>query len=103
MSVRRVMLTLCIPALSCCCSAAVWEGIGAGLQGAAGGAGAVPTASTSGKLMLFGGEGHKTYLGCLNCNKYASESVFNTYGSFGTSQLQRAELLQRVWVAVFTI
>jgi hypothetical protein len=35
------------------------------------------------KLMLFGGEGHRTYLGCLNCGKYDSESVLNPYGTHG--------------------
>src|SRR5581483_3570491 len=28
---------------------------------------------SSGKLMLFGGEGHRTYLGCLNCSSYAPD------------------------------
>jgi hypothetical protein len=37
------------------------------------------------KLMIFGGEGHKTYLGCLDCSEYASDSVFNTYGEHGSS------------------
>lgn len=37
------------------------------------------------KLMIFGGEGHKTYLGCLNCSEYASDSVFNTYGEPGST------------------
>jgi hypothetical protein len=33
--------------------------------------------------MLFGGRSHAQYLGCLNCSKYDSESVFNRYGEFG--------------------
>jgi len=37
------------------------------------------------KLMIFGGEGHKTYLGCLNCSEHDSDSVFNTYGEYGSS------------------
>jgi hypothetical protein len=36
------------------------------------------------KVMLFGGRGHKTYLGCLNCNKFSSDSIFNTYGTNGS-------------------
>jgi hypothetical protein len=35
------------------------------------------------KIMVFGGRDHKTYLGCLSCSEYASDSVFNEYGSFG--------------------
>lgn len=36
------------------------------------------------KLMLFGGDGHKTYLGCLNCSRFDSESVLNQFGSYGS-------------------
>jgi hypothetical protein len=35
-------------------------------------------------LLLFGGEGHKTFLGCLNCGKYDSGSVCNKYGDHGS-------------------
>lgn len=35
-------------------------------------------------LLLFGGESHKTFLGCLNCNRYSSSSVCNAYGSHGS-------------------
>jgi hypothetical protein len=38
-----------------------------------------PVPATS-KIMLFGGLNHKTYLGCLNCSQYATDSVFNQYG-----------------------
>jgi hypothetical protein len=48
---------------------------------AAGAAGAAPQ---SAKLMIFGGEDHKTYLGCLNCNEYASDSITNAYGHYGS-------------------
>jgi len=41
------------------------------------------TAYAPPKLMLFGGEDHKTYLGCLNCSKYATDSVFNEFRSAG--------------------
>lgn len=40
--------------------------------------------SSSVKLMLFGGPGHETYLGCLNCSNYASDSVLNEFGSHGS-------------------
>jgi hypothetical protein len=36
------------------------------------------------KIMLFGGEDHKVYLGCLSCSKYANDSVLNTYGPHGS-------------------
>lgn len=36
-------------------------------------------------LMLFGGEEHHTYLGCLNCSKYSSDSIFNAYGQHGSA------------------
>jgi hypothetical protein len=39
------------------------------------------------KLMVFGGQGHQTYLGCLNCNEYASDSVQNAYGTFGSAYM----------------
>jgi hypothetical protein len=34
--------------------------------------------------LLFGGDGHKTFLGCLNCNQYASGSICNKYGQQGS-------------------
>ena len=36
------------------------------------------------KLLLFGGPGHDTYLGCLTCSEYSAESVFNEYGHHGS-------------------
>ena len=35
-------------------------------------------------LHLYGGSGHDVYLGCLNCNKYDSSSIWNEYGSYGS-------------------
>jgi len=35
------------------------------------------------KLMLFGGKSHDTYLGCLSCDEYATDSVFNAFGPHG--------------------
>jgi hypothetical protein len=34
--------------------------------------------------MIFGGSGHQTYLGCLNCSDSAPDSVFNQYGQKGS-------------------
>jgi hypothetical protein len=51
---------------------------------AAGAAGTSAPQYLSTKLMVFGGEGHKLYLGCLNCNEYASDSVLNSRGSNGS-------------------
>lgn len=34
--------------------------------------------------MLFGGEDHKEFLGCINCNKYESGSICNKYGDQGS-------------------
>ena len=35
-------------------------------------------------LLLFGGQGHKTFLGCLNCGQYENGSVCNRYGVHGS-------------------
>ena len=35
------------------------------------------------KLMIFGGSDHKTYLGCLNCDQIARDSIYNRSGAFG--------------------
>jgi len=34
------------------------------------------------KLMIFGGENHETYLGCLNCSSAAADSIFNKSGRY---------------------
>lgn len=36
------------------------------------------------KIMLWGGEMHDVYLGCLNCTQYHTESVWNEEGVYGT-------------------
>jgi len=38
---------------------------------------------SSPELLLFGGENHKVFLGCLNCSENDGDSVFNTYGTHG--------------------
>ena len=35
------------------------------------------------KTMLFGGPGHKEYLGCLDCSEFAADSICNGYGKYG--------------------
>ncbi len=35
-------------------------------------------------LHLYGGKNHDEYLGCLNCNKFDSNSIWNTYGTYGS-------------------
>jgi len=39
---------------------------------------------TSVELLLFGGRNHNVFLGCLNCSKYDSGSVWNKYGDHGS-------------------
>ncbi len=36
-----------------------------------------PALASNPKLMIFGGTNHGTYLGCLNCSEYATDSVLN--------------------------
>lgn len=44
--------------------------------------------------MLFGGQGHQTYLGCLNCSQYANDSILNEYGPHG-SRYSSASILNQ--------
>lgn len=47
----------------------------------------IPSATMAGdpsKIMVFGGDNHKVYLGCLSCDKYDSDSVWNAYGDHGS-------------------
>ncbi len=43
-----------------------------------------PALNSDPKLMIFGGRDHRTYLGCLNCSQYATDSVMNKYGTSGS-------------------
>jgi hypothetical protein len=73
-----IALTWCVVCgLTAGCSAATWQGVAQGLAAAS------PTAAPAAKLMVFGGADHKT-LGCVNCNEYASDSIFNSYGTHGS-------------------
>ena len=57
-------------------------GFGGAARAASGGSG---LGLAPAKLMLFGGSGHKMYLGCLNCSQYATDSILNKYGSNGSA------------------
>src|SRR5258706_4995015 len=70
---------------SVACSPAAWQRAATVASGAAAGAAGASSPQHSVKLMIFGGIDHKTYLGCLNCNEYASDSVFSSYGSNGSA------------------
>lgn len=71
--------------LSSGCSRATWQAVAAGMA-AAGGSGtpAYSATSRSSAYLLFGGPGHKTYLGCL-CGQYGSESILNPYSRYGSA------------------
>jgi hypothetical protein len=45
----------------------------------------LPELGRAQKLMLFGGRDHKTYLGCLNCSKFDTDSVANEFGPHGSA------------------
>ena len=36
------------------------------------------------KLMIFGGMNNESYLGCLSCSEYATDSILNEYGTYGS-------------------
>jgi hypothetical protein len=74
----------CLLVVMGACSPAARQRAGAAVNGAAAGAAGASAAQTVSKLMIFGGQDHKTYLGCLNCNEYATDSVFNSYGNSGS-------------------
>ena len=42
-----------------------------------------PATSTT-ALLLFGGDDHGVFLGCLNCSQYETDSVQNAYGTYGS-------------------
>jgi hypothetical protein len=42
------------------------------------------TCARSQTLHLYGGMNNKEYLGCLNCNKFSTNSVWNQYGTYGS-------------------
>lgn len=36
-------------------------------------------------LYIYGGQNHDTYLGCLNCSDTDKNSIWNEYGTYGSS------------------
>ena len=36
-------------------------------------------------LLIYGGQDHDVFLGCLNCNNYDANSIWNEYGKYGNS------------------
>jgi hypothetical protein len=59
------------------CNRAAW-------QAAAQGAVAASAPPTPTALLLFGGQDHRAFLGCLNCSEMTQSSIFNTF-SYGSS------------------
>jgi len=47
---------------------------------------AVTTPAAQPKLIIYGGEGNRTYLGCLNCSEFSVDSVKNESGIHGSTQ-----------------
>ncbi len=35
-------------------------------------------------LLLYGGENNEVFLGCFTCNNYDKNSIWNTYGTYGS-------------------
>ncbi len=90
MKTHWFMLPLLAAFLLSGCTAATWRSVAQGMAEAGNGYqpyGATSYAATAAaqKLMVFGGSDHRTYLGCLNCSEYNSDSVLNSYGSYGSS------------------
>jgi hypothetical protein len=46
------------------------------------------------ELRIYAANASQTYLGCINCSQYASDSVANTYGSYG-SRYSSTSILNR--------
>ena len=42
-----------------------------------------PTSTCGGQQLVYASDG--TYLGCITCSTYSSDSIFNTYGSYGSA------------------
>lgn len=41
--------------------------------------------SSSQVLHIYGGKSHDVYLGCLNCNNFSGNSIWNELGKYGSS------------------
>jgi hypothetical protein len=81
--VRHLLSILTLVTLTGCSAAARRNVAVVAARGAEGAGASAPQGRTA-KLMVLGGEDHRTYLGCLNCSQYATDSVFNEYGQHGS-------------------
>jgi hypothetical protein len=45
---------------------------------------AIATTTSGQTLHIYGGSNHDVYLGCLNCSKYDTNSIWNAYGTHGS-------------------
>lgn len=45
---------------------------------------------TAQELLIFGGDNHKDFLGCLNCDRYDASSIWNSYGEYGSPYSSRS-------------
>lgn len=45
----------------------------------------ISTSAIGQTMHLYGGKNHDVYLGCLNCNNYDSDSIWNEFGTYGSS------------------
>jgi hypothetical protein len=76
---------------------AMAQGLNAAAQGRSATVPSAPSAldgSSGMKLMLFGGPGHKTYLGCVSCGQFDVDSVFNQFGDHGNKFASNSVLNQ---------
>lgn len=44
----------------------------------------MPQTAFSQELHVYGGSNQDVYLGCLNCNKFDSNSIWNAFGTYGS-------------------
>ena len=78
-----LFLLICLSLTTAGCSPSTRQAVARSV--AAGAAGASGTNSYSARLLIFGGLNHRVYLGCLNCSEYSGDSIFNRYGTYGSS------------------
>lgn len=41
-------------------------------------------------ILIFGGKDHDVFLGCLNCDKYDNNSIWNKYGDYGSKYNEKS-------------
>ena len=75
-----VALLMPIASIAAACSPAAVQALGAGLAAA----GPAANATQGPTLLVFGGQGHKTFLGCF-CGQYETGSLFNQYSAYGST------------------